>query len=163
MIRRLSVGERLELTWSTVGPGVLDLVGGRPRLVRDGRIAPVCRAVESAFCGRNPRTAIGVTASGELLLVVVDGRSDRSVGATMPELAALMLELGAVDAMNLDGGGSSTMVVGGRIVNEPSWHDGERRVTNSLLILPGPDPGERRLPELPGVPVRSSGRPIAWV
>jgi exopolysaccharide biosynthesis protein len=93
-------------------------------------------------CTRHPRTAIGVTATGKILLVVIDGRRARwSRGATLGELRNILRDLGAVDALNLDGGGSSEMVVDGEIVNRPS--DGrERRITNAVLILPGADPGE---------------------
>jgi len=64
----------------------------------------------------------------------VDGRSAHNTGMTLRELSALMVHLGAMEAMNLDGGGSATMVVGGRIVNEPS--DGrERPIGSALLVL----------------------------
>jgi exopolysaccharide biosynthesis protein len=77
-----------------------------------------------------------------VLLVVIDGRQPRwSVGASLGELARIMRDLGAVEAMNLDGGGSSTMWVEGEVVNRPS--DGtERKVTTAVLVLPGEDPGE---------------------
>jgi exopolysaccharide biosynthesis protein len=73
---------------------------------------------------------------------VIDGRRPRwSRGATLGELRKIMRNLGAVDALNLDGGGSSEMVVKGKVVNRPS--DGrERRITNAVLILSGADPGE---------------------
>ena len=75
-------------------------------------------------------------------MVVIDGRRPGwSRGATLGELRATLRDLGAVDALNLDGGGSSEMVVNGEVVNRPS--DGrERRITNAVLILPGADPGE---------------------
>ena len=63
-----------------------------------------------------------------------------SVGMTLPELAALMRRLGAADALNVDGGGSSTMVVGGRVLNRPSDATGERAVANAIAVL-GPAPG----------------------
>ena len=77
---------------------------------------------------------MGVTAAGELLLATVNGRQARiSIGMTLEELAELMLELGAVEAMNLDGGGSSTMVVRGIVLNAPS--DGRPRpVSNAVLV-----------------------------
>ena len=88
---------------------------------------------------RHPRTAAGVTADGHtLVLAVVDGRQPGySAGATLPELAALMIRLGAVDAINLDGGGSSTFVYrpaqGPETVNRPS--DGRwRAVANALGV-----------------------------
>jgi len=116
---------------------VLSALGGGPRLVKDGR-AQVPFAWEwftlRFHDTRAPRTAVGITAARKLLFVTVDGRSTRNTGMTLRELAALMVQLGAVEAMNLDGGGSATMVVGGRIVNEPS--DGrERPIGSALLVL----------------------------
>ena len=84
--------------------------------------------------GRAPRTALGITKDGKALLVVVDGRSRSSVGYTLLELAQFMLEQGAVEAMNLDGGGSSQMIVGSQIVNAPS--DGrERRLGAGIAVV----------------------------
>ena len=75
-------------------------------------------------------------------MVVVDGRQPRwSLGPSLNEFARIMRDLGAVDALNLDGGGSTEMVVNGEIVNRPS--DGrQRQLSNAILVLPGPDPGE---------------------
>lgn len=133
----LAPGTPIGLHWTLGWPGVFDAVGGDPILLLDGAPAQVC-----ASCARQPRTAIGVTATGKILLVVIDGRRPRwSRGATLGELRTILRDLGAVDALNLDGGGSSEMVVEGRVVNRPS--DGrERRITNAVLILPGADPGE---------------------
>jgi len=89
----------------------------------------------------HPRTAIGVTDDNQLIMMVVDGRQPgHSIGVTLPELAYMMQSCGAVDAINMDGGGSSTMVVAGKgIVNIPS--DGaERPVSNHLGICVGPCP-----------------------
>jgi exopolysaccharide biosynthesis protein len=67
--------------------------------------------------------------------VVLDGRQSNSIGLTLLELAKFMQELGSVDAMNLDGGGSSEMVIKGKVVNKPS--DGrERRIGDALLVIP---------------------------
>lgn len=94
---------------------------------------------------RAPRTALGIASSGEILIVVVDGwrfRTDGSApvlmngGMTINELADLMLSLGAADAINLDGGGSSVMAVRNGIVSNPSDEDGERAVGDTLLVLP---------------------------
>ena len=70
-----------------------------------------------------------------MLLVTVDGRGGRqNTGMTLREMAELMVQLGAHDAMNLDGGSSATMVVGGRVVNDPS--DGfERPIASALLVV----------------------------
>lgn len=136
-ILALAPGTPMLLHWTLGWPNVFDAVGGHPLLLKDRRAQPVC-----ASCSRQPRTAVGVTATGKLLLVVVDGRRPRwSRGATLREFRRILRDLGAVTALNLDGGGSSEMVVEGEVVNKPS--DGrERRITNAILILPGPDPGE---------------------
>ena len=133
----LAPGTPMRLHWTLGWPGVFDAVGGDPILLDDGTPTQIC-----ASCARQPRTGLGVTADGEILLVVIDGRQPRwSRGATLGELRTILRDLGAVDALNLDGGGSSEMVVEGEVVNRPS--DGhERRITNAVLILPGPDPGE---------------------
>lgn len=132
------VGSSMLLHWTFGWPDVFDAIGGVPMLVSDRQIVvdPSC---SSSFCRANPRTGLGVTGNGRILLVVVDGRRFRwSVGATMYRFAAVMKDLGAVDAVNLDGGGSSTMVVRGKVVNKPS--DGfQRKVSNAAVILPGPE------------------------
>ena len=83
-----------------------------------------------------PRTAVGILRDGSYMLVTIDGhRPGYSVGATLTELGNTMKGLGVVEAMNLDGGGSTTMWVKGRVANRPS--DGfERSVSNALLVLP---------------------------
>ena len=92
----------------------------KPILVLDGK-----RAVEgSAGWGVQPRSAIGQTANGEVLLLIVDGRSPGySIGATMEEIAELMLEYNVYQAINLDGGSSSVMYYNGRIITKPSAGD----------------------------------------
>lgn len=116
-------------------------VGGGPWLVRNGQVMVDYEAENfpkaSFVDSRHARTAAGVTADGKLLLVTVDGRQAWSRGVSLPELADLMQRLGAVNAMNLDGGGSTTMVVGGGVVNAPS--DGrERAIADSLLVYGAP-------------------------
>jgi exopolysaccharide biosynthesis protein len=87
---------------------------------------------------RHPRTAIGRLADGRILLLVVGGRQPyHSLGMTLVELATLMRRLGATDALNLDGGGSTTLVVRGVVVNLPSDETGERPIGDVLLVLPG--------------------------
>ena len=121
----------------TIWKDVTQAVGGGPWLVKGGMTTVDGEAEgfpKSDFIEkRHPRSAAGVTRDGKLLLVTVDGRRDWSAGCTLYELAELMKSLGAVNALNLDGGGSSTMFVGGGIVNAPS--DGrERPVADSLLV-----------------------------
>ena len=129
-------GTPMRLHWTFGWPDVFDAVGGVPMLLRDGSPTPIC-----ASCALQPRTAVGVTASGQILLVVVDGRSRRSRGVTLGQLRNILRDLGAVTALNLDGGGSSEMVVQGQVVNQPS-EGHERHITNAILVLPGADPGE---------------------
>ena len=71
-------------------------------------------------------------------MLTVDGRSENSGGMTLVELAKVMRELGAWQAMNFDGGGSTTMVIEGKVVNQPSDKEGERAVGNALLVVVGP-------------------------
>lgn len=114
-------------------------IGGGPVLVQEGKIKVTWE--EEVFFGsgvassvQDPRTALGYTADQKLILMVVDGRSFGR-GASLPEVAKWMVDLGAVEAMNLDGGGSSTMVVGTTLVNKPS--DGaERKVATALVLMP---------------------------
>lgn len=85
---------------------------------------------------RNPRTMAGTTADGDFLLVAVDGHTpDYSIGLSVDESAQLMRALGAVEAVNLDGGGSTSMVVNGSVVNRPSDAAGERPVGDAVLIM----------------------------
>jgi exopolysaccharide biosynthesis protein len=105
-------------------------------LLRDGALRVT--ADEEVFFGTaipatHPRTAAGRTAEGDLILMVVDGRQPASRGVNLQELAYLMAQVGAVDAMNLDGGGSSTLVVRGVRLNRPTGYDVEREVLSALV------------------------------
>ena len=85
---------------------------------------------------RQPRTIVGTDASGRLLLVTVDGRGPGiSEGLTLVEEASLMRDLGARQAMNLDGGGSTALAVNGALVNHPSDATGERADGDALVIV----------------------------
>ncbi|MDQ0994072.1 phosphodiester glycosidase family protein [Streptomyces sp. V3I7] len=87
---------------------------------------------------RQPRTMAGVDAAGRLILATVDGRqTDGSEGFTLEEAADFMRSIDAVDALNLDGGGSTAMAVGGVLVNHPSDATGERAVGGTIQVLPG--------------------------
>ncbi|MDN7670954.1 phosphodiester glycosidase family protein [Burkholderia oklahomensis] len=89
------------------------------------------------YVARNGRTAVGVAADGTILLVEIDGRQPAlSLGTSIPETAAVMAWLGATSAVNLDGGGSSNMVIGGKTVGHPSDTTGERGVGDTLMLLP---------------------------
>lgn len=116
---------------------VTEAVGGACRIVRDGKIdveGEEEHVGQSFVTTTHPRTAVGSTADGKLVLVTVDGRQSISTGFPLPDLAKLMLDQGCVDAINLDGGGSSTMATCYGTINCPS--DGPLRpVSNGLAVF----------------------------
>ncbi len=148
IVQTLSPGTAVSLTLRFVPESgdprwdrVVHAVGGGPRLLAGGQVSGTEDFPATIVEHRHPRTAIGVRADGRIVLLVVDGRQPpHSLGMTMLELALEMQRQGAVEAMNLDGGGSSTMVVGGRVVNLPSDETGERPVASVLLVLPTAPP-----------------------
>jgi len=117
------------------------IIGGWPRILRDGQnVADDAATVEGTISRnaemRHPRTAVGFSRdSATLFLFTVDGRSESSGGMTLSELATMMRKLGAWQAMNFDGGGSTTMLVDGHLVNKPSDKEGERAVGNALMVV----------------------------
>ena len=119
------------------------VVGGWPRIVRNGRSIAEYSDIEEGTrpgfsAGRHPRTAVGIDREGRTLyLMTVDGRRESDGGMTLVELAHVMIQLGAYEAMNFDGGGSTTMVVEGSVVNRPSDQAGERPVGSALLVIAG--------------------------
>jgi hypothetical protein len=123
-------GSRLKLTSSLYG------VAGRYRLTRAGRI--VVPSGSAGLFARSPRTIAGRTANGTLVLATIDGRQTTSIGATLAETAKVAHALGMVDAVNLDGGGSTTMSVRGELVNQPSDIKGERAVGDALVYIDSP-------------------------
>ena len=90
--------------------------------------------LSSFFGGLAPRTAIGQTADGAILLVVTDGRRVGSFGATYQDIQKILYAAGAVNAIGLDGGSSSTMVWDGKVVNIPSDGDAGRLLPNAILF-----------------------------
>jgi hypothetical protein len=158
-LESLQAGQAAQLTQSLGFPGAVDVLGGTPVLLLDGVQQVQDFYCGDAFCDRQPRTAVGVTADGKMLLVVVDGRQPGySVGMTLQELANLMQSLGAQNAINLDGGGSSTMWVNGMLANRPS--DGfQRGVGSALVVLPGSDPGQADLTVAPPSTTPTATRP----
>ncbi len=137
----IGVGTTITVRWSLGWRNTYDVMGADRMLVRHGAVA-VSPSCSTYLCQPQPRTALGATKDGTLLFVVVDGRQPGySLSLSMIGLARLMRRLGAVTAVNLDGGGASTMVVNGQVVNRPS--DGSlRHVTTAALILPGADRDE---------------------
>ena len=109
-------GIRDALTW---GPSLI--VNGQPVNVGYGG-------------GLNPRTAIGQTADGTVLLLVIDGRQPSSIGASYNDLIGIMQEYGAVNAYNLDGGNSAGMVYQGEVVNNMAGINGEKCIPTAVLV-----------------------------
>jgi hypothetical protein len=145
-VRAMAEGDTVEIVLATLprptrGAAPAILIGGWPRILRDGRnVAPEAPTVEGTI-SRNaemvhPRTAIGFSRdSTTLYLLTLDGHGESSGGATLSELADLMRRVGAWNAMNFDGGGSTTMVIDGQLMNTPTDAAGERAVGNALLIV----------------------------
>lgn len=127
-------------------PEAAQALGGVPRIVVNGQVD--VRVAEEGSTNdfsmtRHPRTAVGITAEGNLLLATIDGRTSAGAGMRLPELAQWMIWLGAAEALNLDGGGSTTLWTASEpfdgIVNFPSDngaadHLGERAVANALGV-----------------------------
>ena len=140
-LSRFRSGDRVQAQWSVGLPGVLDIAGGQPVLVKDGR-SIVPRKCDTSFCASQPRIAVGYTEDGRVLIATVDGRqAGWSVGMPLRRWAQAFVQMGAEGVLNLDGGGSTTMWVRGEgVVNRPSnaGHR-QRRVGTALLVLPGED------------------------
>lgn len=139
-LANLQVGQDMEIIEDLGDPWnqATDILGVGPMLIKDGSIYLSTKEEQfgsDVAGGRAPRTAVGITGDGRVLLAVVDGRQSHSIGYTLLELALFMQEQGAVQAVNFDGGGSSEMIIGADIVNQPS--DGsERQIGAALVILP---------------------------
>ncbi len=134
-----------------VSRGLREAIGGGPRIVRNGQISieHVAENLDSTFASaRHPRSAVGVNEQ-TVFLVTVDGRQPGySVGMSLEELAGFMTtklsgftksRVNAHQALNLDGGGSTTMVIGSHVVNRPSDPTGEGPVANALLVIASDD------------------------
>lgn len=115
------------------------ILGAGPQLIRNGKIS-ITHVEEKMAPGfaadLHPRTAIARLSSGKLLLLTVDGRQPgHSVGMSLQTLAELLMELGATEALNLDGGGGTTMVVKNKVLNRPSDQTGERPISDAILVF----------------------------
>ena len=121
-------------------PRVKELIGGYPRIVKNGQNYGITGFLEEGGTGtfhtdRHPRTAVGFSQdSSKLFLVTVDGRQAHSLGMSLTELADFMIAAGVWQAVNLDGGGSTTMVLHNKVMNKPS-DNAERTVSNALLAI----------------------------
>jgi exopolysaccharide biosynthesis protein len=118
--------------------GAEDVLGAGPRLVTAGQVDVTDvreKMIPTFATDLHPRTAIASLGDGRALLLVADGRrSPERVGLALDDLAKLLIELGAVDAINLDGGGSTAMVVKGTVVNFPTDPTGERPVSDAIVV-----------------------------
>jgi hypothetical protein len=126
---------------------VRDALSAGPMLVRDGHVRVTTE--EEVFFGSaipnvHHRTAAGRTRDGRLIVLVVDGRQPESRGVSLEELATIMRRLGAVDALNLDGGGSSALVANGVLLNRPVGKTEEREVMSALVTFCLPPAPELR-------------------
>lgn len=142
----LKPGMSVTLEFQVKGPRtggwdkVVEAVGGCPWLVRDGKQfidAKEEGSGPSFYAAVHPRTAVGVTKDGKLIIVTVDGRQSISGGMTLAQLADVMLAQGCVEAANLDGGGSTTMSTAFGILNSPSGGI-QRAVANGLAVFGNP-------------------------
>ena len=134
--------DQVYLSWTSDPDwsNILHAIGGGPYLLSKGQIIMNDKlegfTQSSGVLGVAPRTALGVTKQGRLIFLTADGRQANSVGLTLWELATLMKEIGAYEALNLDGGGSTTMVAENQILNHPSGT--LRKVSTALLLYKTP-------------------------
>lgn len=168
IIKQLEGNDEVTIKWDVGWKGALDMIGGNPQLLADrdnnGRAKVVAPAhCGSYFCNKNPRTGVGVNRKCingndgcKVFLMVVDGRRPGwSVGMTLPRFAAEFKRLGATWAINLDGGGGTTMWTsnrgkycqrrtgyGGCILNRPSDPSGDRPTSSAVMVIPTRDEAE---------------------
>jgi len=137
LLMEMSLGDTLKLLLKLTKSNkkIKEAIGGLPRIIRDG-LTSIEKGGKFADV-RHPRTGIGFSKDGtKLFLFTVDGRQENySKGMTLYEMADFMRSIGVYQGMNLDGGGSTTMVVANRVVNRPSDATGERPVANALLVI----------------------------
>jgi exopolysaccharide biosynthesis protein len=135
-LSELHINDNVKLNIKTTPEweNVRHIISGGPYLVKNGNVyVDIKEQKLLAIGGRNPRTAIGYTKDNRFIIVTADGREGSSIGMTLTELAQFMQKLGCVNAMNLDGGGSTVMYVKGLIANKPSVQGGIA-LSNALTI-----------------------------
>lgn len=144
--REIKTGDTLRIILR-INPTYLNissLIGGWPRLVKDGyNLININDSLEGSlprFANkRHPRTGIGFSKdSTTVFFITVDGRQQTSRGMTLSEFADLMIDEGIFQGLNLDGGGSTTMIINNKIVNSPSDKTGERKVGNCIMLIKKP-------------------------
>lgn len=151
-LNALQPGQKVSFNVQTDGldlDKLSNVIGGGPMLVQNGHafVDWQDEGFKPDFAQkRHPRSAIGHTKDGDIWVVAVDGRQNGSVGATLDEMAAIMLKLGCVDAINMDGGGSTDMNLFGMVLNRPTEKEAdqekiggtERKVANGILFYADP-------------------------
>jgi exopolysaccharide biosynthesis protein len=110
---------------------IRDAISFGPALIINGK--PLIKKGDGGW-GIAPRTAIGQRKDGTILLLVIDGRQKSSIGATLKDVQNVLLEYGAYNAANLDGGSSTTMYYNGNLINSPSDILGERAIPSAFII-----------------------------
>lgn len=144
--REIKTGDTLRIILR-INPTYLNissLIGGWPRLVKDGyNLININDSLEGSLPRfadkRHPRTGIGFSKdSTTVFFITVDGRQQTSRGMTLSEFADLMIDEGICQGLNLDGGGSTTMIINNKIVNSPSDKTGERKVGNCIMLIKKP-------------------------
>ena len=143
LVERANKGDlmKLFLHFSPIPFHPTELLSGWGRLLREGANIAAQADTNEGLSAKftavlHPRTFVGLNAeSTRLFLCTVDGRQSSSIGMTFRDMAAFLLQIGATDGFNLDGGGSTEMVVNGEIINSPSDKAGERPVANSLQVI----------------------------
>ena len=136
ILNGLKVGDTLQIEQSLNEPwnNATDILGVGPLLVKDGQV-DITSAQEQIGVdvtgAKAPRTAVGILKNGNVMFAVLDGRQSHSKGMMLDEFARFLIGMEVVDAVNFDGGGSSELVIGGKIVNSPS--DGRQRPVATAL------------------------------
>jgi exopolysaccharide biosynthesis protein len=140
VIRNTSIvlGEGGKISHSLSKWKIQTAVGGGPVLLQNGQIK-VTNNEERKFAGkaikdRHPRTAIGYTKDHKIIVLVSEGRTESAAGMTLIQLAQALKDIGCVEAVNLDGGGSSCMLINGKETNSPS-DKGEQRPVPSVFLV----------------------------
>ena len=131
----LDIGSvQVEISTSPDWKDVKHIISGGPYLVKNSDIyVDMTDEKLSSIGGKNPRTAIGYTKENTLIMVTVDGRENHSAGMTLMQLANFMKATGCINAINLDGGGSTVMYVNGQVVNNPV-NQGGIAISNALIL-----------------------------
>lgn len=129
---RIQAGELTDVVALELDDAPFNLMSSKPEVLRNGRDVSGSGSLASR---RHPRTIVGMRDDGSLVLVTIDGRQRSRQGMTLGEAARFLKRLGVVDAYNLDGGGSSTLTVRGRVLNNPPG--AERPVATALVFVKG--------------------------